>query len=174
MGTNVTDLIPGPIRSSIKENGLPDVGYALAGVLDLAHSEIMALPGVIVSAPISAFALASDPAVTAASEGAKLLTTIRAVAEETYLGFVQRGERRVVEVSTERAVRRRVGLVEDKVAPKAAQAAVRLQQRRRRLRESPSAQDALTRAREAHRAAKRSADRFAQMNAPVLVDPEQD
>ena len=172
MGTALTDLIPESIRSSIRKNGLPDVGYAIAGVLDLAHSEIVALPGTITSAPVSAWVIANDQAGAAAIEGARLAASLRVVADDTYLSFVQRGERRIVEISAERAVRRRVGRVEDSVAPKAARAAVQLQNRKRRLQESPRVQDALTHARKTQRAAKRSADRFAEMNAPVLAEPE--
>jgi hypothetical protein len=172
MATAFTDLIPGPIRSRIRKNGLPDVGYAVAGVLDLAHSEILALPGTITSAPVSAWVRASEQATAAATESTRIVTSLRTVADETYLNFVQRGERRVVEVSTERAVRRKVGRVEDNVAPKAARAAVQIQQRRRRWQESNRVQDAMTTARRTHIAAKRSADKFAEMNAPVLAESQ--
>lgn len=172
MGKAPTNLIPESIRSNIKKNGLPDAGYALAGVLDLAQSEFTALPRTISSAPLSAWSLASNHTGAAASEGVRLLVTFRTVADETYVNLVQRGERRLVEVSTERAVRRKVGQVEDNVAPKAARAAVRLQHRRRRLQESPRIQDAVATARQTHIAARRSADRFAEMNAPVLMDPQ--
>lgn len=172
MATAFTDLIPEPIRSSIRKNGLPDVGYALAGVLDLAHSEFVALPRTISSVPVSAWTMASEKATSAATEGTKFATSLRGVADDTYLNFVQRGERRLVEISTERAVRRKVGRLEDNIAPKAASAAVKLQRRRRRLQESPRAQEAMATARNTHRAAKRSADRFAEMNAPVLADPQ--
>ena len=172
MATALTDLIPEPIRSSIRKNGLPDVGYAIAGVFDLAHSEIVSFPETISSVPFSAWALASEQATAAATEGARLASSLRVVADDTYVSFVQRGERRVVEISAERAVRRKVGRVEDTMAPKAARAAVQLQQRRRWLRESAQVQDAMTTARKTHRAAKRSADKFAEMNAPVLADPQ--
>lgn len=167
-----TDLIPESVRSSIRRNGLPDVGYALAGVLDLAQSEITALPRSIGSAPSSAWSQATDQAGVAVSGGTRLATTLRQAADDVYLVFVQRGERRVVEISAERAVRRKVGRVQDNVAPKAARAAVRIQHRRRWLRESERVQGAVTTVMQTHRAAKRSADRFAEMNAPVLADPE--
>lgn len=172
MSPDFIDLIPGPVRTRIRQSGFPDVGYALAGIVDLAHAEVTALPDTIGSAPASAWSLANGQANVAWSEGVKLAGALRAVADETYVSFVERGERRVVEVSTERAVRRKVGRMQDNVAPKAARAAVRVQHRRRWLRESPRIQTAVTTAQQTHQAARRSADRFAEMNAPVLADPE--
>ena len=96
--------------------------------------------------------------------------TLTGTAGQRYAHWVRRGQTRSVEVATERAVRDKVSRWEDKVAPAAARATVRINERRRRWAGSRAAERAAA-ARDRARAA---ADRFNEMNAPVLMDEDLD
>lgn len=54
-----------------------------------------------------------------------------------YTGLVEHGHTRLVEVGTERAVRKRVSRIEETVTPRASRLAVRIKQRQRRSRQQP-------------------------------------
>lgn len=83
-----------------------------------------------------------------------------------YSAMVERGQSRSVEIAAERAVRNRVSRMEDRVAPSAARATVRLNDRRKRLARSRAAE----RAAAARGRAKAAAERFNEINSPVLAD----
>jgi len=90
--------------------------------------------------------------------------------EGTYERLVGRGQERVLHLGADRAVRAKFSQVEDSLAPKAANLAVRYAERAQRAQASPARKRTVARARRAKETARRSADRFAEMNAPVLLD----
>lgn len=91
-------------------------------------------------------------------------SSLAAKLSERYSAFVTRGQDRCVEIATERAVRARVSRLEDRVAPSAARATVRLNERRKRWNASPTA----TRAATAKERARAAANRFNELNTPVM------
>ena len=102
----------------------------------------------------------------AISAATRTPASLAATALTRYSALVERGQSRSVEIAAERAVRARVSRVEDRVAPSAARATVRLNERRRKWAQSRTAERAATtRAR-----AKAAADRFSELNSPVLID----
>lgn len=177
MSRSLTLLIPGRIRKTISEQGLPDAAYAVAGAVDLALAEFTQLPKTLYKAPATAQSSSQDfvlnQAAEATTEGRRFVASLNTHVTDVYIRLVERGEHKVVHMATERAVRQRVGTVEDRVAPKMAQAAVRLQQRKRRWQETRRTNNAMVAVRRTRRAARRSAERFAEMNAPVLEDQSQ-
>lgn len=85
-----------------------------------------------------------------------------------YSALVTRGQDRCVEIATERAVRARVSRLEDRVAPSAARATVRINERRKRWNQSQTA----TRAAAAKERARAAATRFNELNTPVMAADE--
>lgn len=109
---------------------------------------------------------------TAAAMGAAV-SRMGSGAAATYNTLADRGRDEAVAFAAERAVRARVSRVEDRVAPKAGRAAVRFLERRRRLQESPAVRRTASAAQRTRFAARRGAERFSQMNAPVMAaDPD--
>ncbi len=92
--------------------------------------------------------------------------TVSGSAAQRYADWVARGQSRSVEVATERVVRERVARWEDRVAPTAARATARWNERRRRWRATRAA----GRASAAAQRARTAAERFNEMNSPVLAD----
>lgn len=103
-----------------------------------------------------------DALTGAASVPATVVSTIG----RRYDEFVARGQDRAIEIATERAVRARVSRLEDRVAPSAARATVRLNDRRKRWINSTAA----TRATTAKERARAAALRFNELNTPVMED----
>ena len=165
-----SDSIVDPIRYTVKERGIPDPGYALVGAADALQAELTALPDALRALPEAALASTLNGLTAAAIEGGRSVGHLQGWLNNSYEDLVSRGERRVVSTATERAVRKRVTRVEDQVAPRAARAAVRMSERKRQLDESPRAQRAFAAAKKARVAAKRSAERFHEMNAPVYEE----
>lgn len=84
-----------------------------------------------------------------------------------YSTLVRRGEERSVELAAERAVRKRVTRFEDRIAPRAARTTVRVNEHRKQWAASRARRHAVR----ARRQARAAAQRFAELNAPVLEEP---
>lgn len=108
----------------------------------------------------------SQNARTALSEVTRTPVTLASAVIGHYDTLVARGQSRSVEFAAERAVRKRVSQFEDRWAPTAARTTARINERRKRWQNTRVAHRG-ARARERARA---TADRFAEMNAPVLID----
>ena len=85
-----------------------------------------------------------------------------------YSALVQRGQDRSIEIAAERAVRDRVSRFEDRVAPAAARASVRVNERRKQWNNSRVSDRAAT----ARARARAAAERFNELNSPVLADDD--
>ena len=120
-------------------------------------------------APVLAVVGLADQAASTGREVLHHVTTSPADLRDTvvdgYQRLVLRGQDRSVEMAADRAVRARVGRMGDTVAPRAARATVRWNERRKRWVQSPTAHRAAT----ARDRARSAAHRFQQMNAPVLI-----
>jgi hypothetical protein len=165
-----TDAVISPFRQTVRERGIPAPGYALIGAVDTLQTELSGLPEILRRAPEAALTTTVNGLSAVSIEGGRNVGQVRGWLATSYEDLVVRGERRVVTTATERAVRKRVTRLEDRVAPRAARAAVRLSERKRKLDDSPRAQRAFAAAQKARVAAKRSSDRFHEMNAPVFED----
>ena len=88
-------------------------------------------------------------------------------AQRQYESLVERGQSRSVEIAAERAVRERVSRFEDRVAPGAGRATARINERRKKWRDSPTRR----RTESARARARAAADKLAQVNSPVLAEP---
>jgi hypothetical protein len=141
----------------IRERNLPPALFAVVGAADMAAQR----------------ATESLEAVARAPQ--RLIKHSVSEVQSTFDSLVDRGHGRIIEISADRAVRARFAKVEDRWAPRAADAAVRYNDRLQRFKASPTrrrAAKAAARTRRAREAARRSAERFAKMNAPVLIEED--
>lgn len=102
-------------------------------------------------------------------EVASTVSEVGTALARSYEDLVWRGQHRTVAMLTERAVRRRVSEVEDRVAPRAGQAAARLVQRHSQWQQSTTHRRTTVGIKRLRAAAQASRERYREMNAPVLA-----
>ena len=176
---SLIDSLPGPLAERLSAAELPRPIYAVLGVAVLARSELRSQTDLqrVPTDLVIGVRGGADAAVAAANSLVGKLTSaagdIRGDAKTSYEGFVEEGHDAAVAYATERAVRSKVGKVEDKFAPRAGRAAARYVDLRRRWQEKPAVQRTKSAAGRARLAARRGATRFSEMNAPVMDETEE-
>lgn len=144
---NLSDTLPDDLSRSLTrrllDGELPGPVYAAVGLIDGVSQHGRQVLHTVTAAPNL------------------VLTTLTG----GYDSLVRRGQDRSVELAAERAVRARVSRVEDRLAPGAARATVRWNDRRKRWSSSqPVRRAAATRAK-----ARAAAERINEMSSPVLA-----
>ncbi|MAT61138.1 MAG: hypothetical protein CMH41_05785 [Micrococcales bacterium] len=171
---SLIDSLPGPLAERLSAAELPRPIYAVLGVAVLARSElrsptdIQRVPTDLVTGVRGGVAAAVGTANSLVGKLTSAAGDMRGDAKTSYDGLVEEGHDAAVAYATERAVRSKVGKVEDKVAPRAGRAAARYVDLRRKWQEKPTVQRAKSAAERGRVAARRGATRFSEMNAPVM------
>lgn len=182
MTNPMVEMVPPGIRNELKrrvvDDGLPDAAYAAIGGVEYTRDQIAQLPdrvselpGRAQGLPDATFTIATGALYALSRRSQSTVNQVREDLTRAYTGLVVLGEESLVSATAERAVRKRVARAEDRIAPRVAAAAVRVQARRRRRQQSSAANPGAKRSARARAFATRSAARFAEMNAPVLADP---
>lgn len=156
-GANAANLPTAPLRAA---------DQSFAGVRTAIVERDLAAAIVAVPAGVG------DAALRLTAALARTPGTVVAAATDEYDALVDRGQTRSVEIAAEQVVRKRVSRFEDQLAPRAARATVRWNDRRHRWNASPAGQRVQTarlRARVARERAREAAQRFGEFNAPVLA-----
>lgn len=178
---DVTEGLRAEVTRRLRSEDLPDAAYAAIGGLtrtrlgvDRLRHEVTALPNRARNLPNTTYNVAAGSVTSMTRLGIRTMGDIQVLVESTYAELVTTGEDAVVTAAAERAVRKRMARAEDQVTPRVAAAAVRLQARRRRRQQMANNRSQNPRVQRAREFASRSAQRFAEMNAPVLEDDPQD
>lgn len=155
--------------TALRQDGPDELRHRTAA----AWADVQQLPVDIAAGALAGVQSAATTAGDAAGAIGAAVSRMGSGVAATYNTLAERGHDEAVAFAAERAVRARVSRVEDRVAPKAGRAAVRFLERRRRLQESPAVRRTASAAQRTRFAARRGAERFSQMNAPVMAaDPD--
>lgn len=155
VGVDVPSIVADAKRAvtrKVLDGDLPGPVFALFGLVDRVATDTDAARSRLTGS--AAAGLAAVP------------RALWSAATTEYSTLVQRGEQRSVEIAAERAVRKRVSRFEEQIAPRAARTTVLVNERRKRWAASP----ARRRTQAARARAHAAAQRFAELNAPVLAD----
>ena len=178
-----------PVARHVRDEGLPGPMYAAIGLAATVREQGQALADSLASSRgvLSGLVVTQpDPSAVAGNGSqempaggrallphaltAEALTAARSWIVGSYQQLSARGEDELVSQVAERAVRQRVGVIEDRVAPRAARAAVRYHNRKQQFLASPTGQRTTVAAARTRVWWQRSAARFSELNQPVLLD----